>query len=148
VCEGAYDCEPVTIRDWRRPGGPLRTVLVDRCLAALVAGLNRAGVLTTGCCCGHRVEAGSILILGGPDLTIDSYGMVTRENPHAELREMDGRWWQELPGDPAWIHLGFAPTPRGPWRTFAHHLLHGLLMGYRWRPCLRFAWRHRNSFGT
>lgn len=147
MCDGGYDDTRINIRDWRRPGGPWRTVPVDRCLARSVSGLNAAGIQTMGCCCGHRIAAGSIRVFDGQHLTVDSYGVIWRERPRAELREIEGRWWQELPGDPVYVFLGFAPTPRTPWRTFLHHLAHGVMMGYRLWPSLRFAWRHRRSFG-
>lgn len=72
---------------------------------------------------------------------------VWRENPTAELRfDADGRWWQELPQDDKWVHLGFSPAPQTAWQTFWHHVYHGLLMHYALLAVLAFAWRQRHSF--
>ncbi len=74
---------------------------------------------------------------------------VRRENPVAELRLVDGRWWSEhIANDPNWIALGYAPRPHTTWQTFRHHVLHGLLMGYRLMPVLAWSWLNRESWRT
>lgn len=133
----------VELHDWRRPGGPKRTVKVDSCFAALVAGLDRAGLRMVGSCCGHRRRAGAVLLADGGELHINTYATVMRSEPRAELREIDGRWWQELPDDSRYVHLGFCPTPTGARQTFIHHMCHGIMMGYPLFDVLAYAWRHR-----
>jgi hypothetical protein len=71
---------------------------------------------------------------------------VWRENPTAEIRWLDGRWWQELPGDDEWVHLGFCPAPTNAWQTFCYHVWHGLLMRYPLWDILTFSWQNRFSF--
>lgn len=43
---------------------------VDRCIAPIVQALNNAGIYTAGCCCGHGVENGNIVLHDGRTLTI------------------------------------------------------------------------------
>ena len=43
---------------------------IDVCIAELVAALSEYGILTTGSCCGHHVQPGSILLGDGRELRI------------------------------------------------------------------------------
>jgi len=43
---------------------------IDACIAPIVYALNKGGVLTKGCCCGHGKEDGSIQLQDGRVLTI------------------------------------------------------------------------------
>ena len=45
-----------------------RVVPVDRCIAARVARLNAAGLLTANSCCGHGKAPGSIFLHDGTEL--------------------------------------------------------------------------------
>jgi len=38
---------------------------VDACIADIVNALNLAGIFTDGCCCGHGVGTGSIVLTDG-----------------------------------------------------------------------------------
>lgn len=72
---------------------------------------------------------------------------VYRDSPRRRLIEINGKWYTEhIADDPAWLVLGYAPTPGSRWETIRYHALHGLLMGYSLRECFRYAWRHRGSF--
>lgn len=42
-----------------------RNVLVDACIADVVAALNTGGMLTVSSCCGHGSHPGSIALKGG-----------------------------------------------------------------------------------
>ncbi len=43
---------------------------VDSCIAPIVKALNDAGILTTGCCCGHGKARGWIGLHDGRELVI------------------------------------------------------------------------------
>lgn len=43
---------------------------IDACIAPIVYGLNRSGVYTSNCCCGHGKGAGSIELHDGRSLTV------------------------------------------------------------------------------
>jgi len=43
---------------------------VDACIASIVQALNDAGVYTSGCCCGHGKENGSIFLHDGRTLVV------------------------------------------------------------------------------
>ena len=43
---------------------------VDRCIAPLVEALNRAGIATIACCCGHGIRPGNIALVDGRELII------------------------------------------------------------------------------
>lgn len=43
---------------------------IDRCIAPLVDALNKAGIYTASCCCGHGLGNGSILLHDGRELVI------------------------------------------------------------------------------
>ena len=43
---------------------------VDSCIAPIVDALNKAGIYTSGCCCGHGKEKGTIFLHDGRVLEI------------------------------------------------------------------------------
>lgn len=43
---------------------------VDSCIAPIVQALNDAGIYTSGCCCGHGKEEGTIFLHDGRILKI------------------------------------------------------------------------------
>lgn len=47
---------------------------VDGCIASIVEGLNKTGIYTANCCCGHGVEDGSIILHDGRTLKIQKSG--------------------------------------------------------------------------
>jgi len=49
---------------------------VDRCIAPIVQALNDAGIYTSGCCCGHGKNNGSIILQDGRVLIIERRGMM------------------------------------------------------------------------
>lgn len=59
---------------------------VDRCIAPIVTALNAAGILTSGCCCGHGRGCASITLHDGSEL----------------VRLTTGRWMLGVPGK--WCH--------------------------------------------
>ena len=46
------------------------TIAIDSCLAPMVNALNRAGIFTASCCCGHGEVAGHIWLHDGRILVI------------------------------------------------------------------------------
>jgi hypothetical protein len=48
----------------------MRTKEIDRCIAPLVKALNRAGIATVACCCGHGHRQGRIDLDDGRTLKI------------------------------------------------------------------------------
>lgn len=50
--------------------GRFKQVGIDRCIAPIIAGLNAAGVITTGSCCGHEKAPGEIMLLDGRTLVV------------------------------------------------------------------------------
>lgn len=52
------------------PFGPHLSYSIDRCLAPLVAALNRAGIATVACCCGHGEGVGWVALGHGRGLVI------------------------------------------------------------------------------
>lgn len=71
---------------------------------------------------------------------------IWRLEPRARIECREGAWWAEIPDDDAWVHLGFAPCPVGPWQTFMYHVHRGRLEGYGWPRVVPYAWRNRRSF--
>mgnify|MGYP006931613783 CR=1 FL=1 len=53
-----------------RPVSGRTEVGVDECIADLIQALNNAKIETTGSCCGHGKQEGSILLKDGRVLTI------------------------------------------------------------------------------
>lgn len=49
--------------EWKMKG-------VDRCISDIVLALNKCGVLTASCCCGHGKEPGTIVLQDGRTLRI------------------------------------------------------------------------------
>ena len=47
-----------------------KIVGIDACIAPIIAALNNAGIVTTGCCCGHGKNAGYISLADGRMLEI------------------------------------------------------------------------------
>jgi hypothetical protein len=45
---------------------------VDSCIAPIVDALNKAGIYTSNCCCGHGQEDGSIFLHDGRVLIVKS----------------------------------------------------------------------------
>ena len=43
---------------------------VDSCLSDIVDALNKAGILTSNCCCGHGKRQGTIILQDGRELKI------------------------------------------------------------------------------
>lgn len=66
-----------------------RRVFVDACIADLIVELNRQGVYTTGCCCGHGKGPGTATILpsASPRARELGYTVTLREgfNPYIDL---------------------------------------------------------------
>lgn len=54
---------PVTPTDWQNRE-------VDSCIADIVDALNKGGVLTLACCCGHGKSDGSILLHDGREMVL------------------------------------------------------------------------------
>lgn len=52
------------------PFGKHLSYSIDRCIAPLVAALNRGGITTVACCCGHGKAVGSIVLGHGRALII------------------------------------------------------------------------------
>lgn len=48
------------------------TTCIDRCIADLVQAFWAAGLVTTGCCCGHNQQEGYIGLLRPIDSTVNS----------------------------------------------------------------------------
>jgi hypothetical protein len=48
----------------------VEVVKVDGCIAGIVDALNRAGIRTDSCCCGHNLEDGYIYLSDGRKLSI------------------------------------------------------------------------------
>lgn len=46
---------------------------IDRCIFAIVAALNEAGILTAASCCGHGKGPGSIVLQDGRELVIRKF---------------------------------------------------------------------------
>ena len=44
---------------------------IDSCIAPIVDALNRAGIYTAACCCGHGKSSGSIWLHDGRELVIN-----------------------------------------------------------------------------
>lgn len=63
---------PVTIPANLSYTGTTRTAIkgIDTCIADIIKALNDAGIGTTGCCCGHGMEPGTILLTDGRELTV------------------------------------------------------------------------------
>lgn len=64
------------------PFGPHLNYSIDRCIAPMVAALNRGGVTTVASCCGHYERPGWIVLGHGRALVI-------AEN-HAEFERLTG----------------------------------------------------------
>jgi hypothetical protein len=47
-----------------------RAIYVDSCIASIVIALNKVGVKTRACCCGHGKDDGSILLADGREIVI------------------------------------------------------------------------------
>lgn len=61
---GTYeDVTPLKLRDGQ-------IVYIDTCIHKLVLALNEAGIETFASCCGHGIQAGSILLEDGRELII------------------------------------------------------------------------------
>jgi hypothetical protein len=52
------------------PFGKHLSYSIDRCIAPLVAALNRAGIATVACCCGHGERPGWVALGHGRALVI------------------------------------------------------------------------------
>ena len=61
---------------------------VDRCIARLGQSLNAGGVYTVASCCGHGKRPGSIVLLDGRTLAVETVGVVS---PRMTLEEMEKR---------------------------------------------------------
>lgn len=46
---------------------------IDSCIAPIVKALNKSGILTKSCCCGHGKKNGAILLQDGRKLLIKNY---------------------------------------------------------------------------
>lgn len=62
------------------PFGKHLTFSIDRCIAPIVAALNRGGIATTACCCGHGDGPGSIFLGDGRSIVI-----AANQAEHAQL---------------------------------------------------------------
>jgi hypothetical protein len=60
---------------------------VDSCIAPIVEALNKAGIYTAGCCCGHGETEGNIILHDGRTLVITQYAM----DECLDARLIDGR---------------------------------------------------------
>lgn len=52
------------------PFGKHLNYSIDRCIAPMVAALNRAGITTVACCCGHGDAVGWVALGDGRSLVI------------------------------------------------------------------------------
>lgn len=70
------------------------------------------------------------------------------EGLEAELIYDDekGVWWQEIPNNETFVHLGFCRAPKGIWQTFWYHFYHGMLMQYGFWQVIKFSLLNLNSF--
>lgn len=53
-----------------------------------------------------------------------------RLNPPTESLEVDNEYYDRIIDDPAWLWVGYIPTPRNRAAWFLYHVVHGLAMGY------------------
>lgn len=51
---------------------------VDACLAPMVNALNKAGILTRTCCCGHGKRPGEIRLWNGMVVGVPTDGLATK----------------------------------------------------------------------
>jgi hypothetical protein len=52
---------------------------IDACIAPIVDALNKGGVLTTACCCGHGKANGEIHLQDGPEVIRRHYSDQTED---------------------------------------------------------------------
>jgi len=64
---------------------------VDRCIAPIVQALNDAGIYTSGACCGHGENLGSILLRDGREVIVKAEANCPHpaSPPKEERRELD-----------------------------------------------------------
>lgn len=55
-------------------------ICVDKCIAKEVYSLWRAGIITTGCCCGHNKKNGYIGVFEGHISQMESMGYIHAPN--------------------------------------------------------------------
>lgn len=58
-----------------------RRVTVDSCIADYIIALNRQGIVTTGCCCGHGSGRASATIMPGSQARARELGYEVTLNP-------------------------------------------------------------------
>ncbi len=63
MCNTQVDLEVATASGWKKQP-------VDKCIASIVNALNRNGIYTASCCCGHGYELGHIWLQDGRVLVI------------------------------------------------------------------------------
>ena len=76
--------------------GNLKPTEIDRCLVPLIMALNRGGVRTRGCCCGHGEQRGYIVLADGRELVIFDPSMEDIEAPVARAIGLTGPLWLRL----------------------------------------------------
>lgn len=78
-------------------------------------------------------------------MTVTAIGL---EGLEAQLVYDDEKrvWWQEIPNNRAFVHLGFCRAPQGPVETFWYHFYHGMLMRYGFWRVVKFSLLNLNSF--
>lgn len=66
----------------------LKKVQVDSCISDIVRALNTSGIRTVGCCCGHGLGYGYIMLEDGTQMTL-----MSREDHSDLMREKIVEWW-------------------------------------------------------
>ena len=73
MCQsGDYELVEVTIpADLSCTGESYRKKMqIDKCLAPLIRAMDRRGIATRGCCCGHGERPGSIMMGDGTEIAL------------------------------------------------------------------------------
>ncbi len=62
--------------------------------------------------------------------------------PDAQMELLDDGVYIKLLDDPAWLHMGWVPTPTTRLGWFVYHVIHGLLMRYPAWDVLVWSWKN------
>lgn len=84
-CPSRGGSTPEVVLDPRPYGWGTRSVSVDACMAPIIEALWRAGIITSGCCCGHGGH-----VMATPEIMVDD----PRRVPDAAeiVAAIDPRW--------------------------------------------------------
>jgi hypothetical protein len=64
-----------------------KTVSIDKCLVKEIKSLWKLGIVTTGCCCGHKQHLPYIGVEDEYIETMKTMGYVVQTNPHGNSRQ-------------------------------------------------------------